>query len=165
MSIIYLKTRNGCIFPIDISKNCVINSGHTNKITIEAKFNGKEYLIQTCDIKENRPRGRPNRYLADATNTFNADENAPPPTANSEEQLANLKRKLTEPLLPNPFNSNLSLHQLSVAPPLPPKFPRMDAFYANFYCSKVSGKSDSWLFHEAIFVDEPRNALALSQIH
>lgn len=137
MQTINLLTRTGSSFPLNISQNNVIRSGNTHKLTLELKFTGREYLILTSELKENRGRGGHSRFISKPTDYNYVDENTSPSTAPSastastvsaDEHLAKLKRRLGEPLFPNPYNSNLSLHQLAVAPPMPPKFRRIDAW-------------------------------------
>ena len=124
MQSINLITRTGSSFSLNLSQNNVIRSGHTHTLTLEIKFTGKGYIIQNCELKEKRPRGRVSRFLTDATQKFNSNENAPPGTESNDNEsdeenfAASFKRRLSQPLVPNPFNSNESLHALAIAPPI-----------------------------------------------
>ena len=79
-------------------------------------------------MKETPFRGRPNRFLIEATEKFYAEENDPtatalnendpPATFSANDNLASLKTKFTQLLLPNLYKSNLSIHAITVAPPI-----------------------------------------------
>ena len=62
MQTINILSRSGTTFPLNLSQNNVIRSGCSHTLTLQLKYNGSSYLIQTAELKPTRPVGRPNRF-------------------------------------------------------------------------------------------------------
>ena len=118
MQSINLLFRTGSNCPFKLSKNTVILSGKTHTLTLQLKFNGKDYVILNSELKMTSPVGRPIRYLTENTLKSDAKENDPPGTCFADDNLTSLKTQLSQPLLPNLYISNLFIHAITVALPI-----------------------------------------------